>query len=84
MYHSVLHHLKSPTPWGMKPHIRGGLFPTPWGKYLTYSLPLGIGTFRSCKSYSCNYQKFQIKSQIIGFCKHQKQVSLHKISYGSG
>ena len=23
MYHSVLHHLKSPTPWGMKPHIRG-------------------------------------------------------------
>ena len=28
------------------------------------------------KSYSCNYQKFQIKSQIIEFCKHQKQVSL--------
>ncbi len=26
----------SPTAWGMKPHIGGVLFPTPWGKFQAY------------------------------------------------
>ena len=84
MYHAVLHHLKSPHTVGNRTPECGVSFPMVWGNFRAYGLPLRSGALRMRKSYSCNYQKFQIKSQIIGFCKHQKQVSLHKISYGSG
>lgn len=30
--------ISPPTAWGMKPHIGGGLFPTPWGKFQAYIL----------------------------------------------
>ena len=46
MYHAVLHHLKSPpTPWGMKPHIRGFCSPRCGGIFESMVYPGGLANY---------------------------------------